>query len=1481
MSHTRVRRLECAVSCPLGGFTLLACLLLLGPVNSLRAQSLVVDQQSLAFAGQFNGSPITQTLNIASTGGSIPFILSAPSGTTWLRVNGQSIASGSTPSAVTVTVDPAGLDPGIKKANIAVIGGATNLPAIQVTFTVSAISVNPPSVSVGYTANTTNFPAPQSVTLTGAPTDCNAVVSYISGGNWFTLNSTTCKVPGSLIFRFDSAVLQGLAAGNYTGSVTITPVSGTSPPAVVQLSLAVVSNPAVTLNPPALNFNFQTGGTNNLVSQPFTISTTSTQPLNFSITSSADSSWSGVTLSPPSGATGGSTGQAVITVSVSPAGLAPKTYTGKITVFTPGGTPTSKDTPVTLVVSANPLLNVPSSTLNFTEQLGANAPPAQNVTITSTGAALTYNVTKSANTPWLVVPASGTTPGALTVSLSQKDAASLPPGIYTATITVAATTAGSIGQQLGQQIPVVLKVSNDPLITSSVTEVNFPYQIFQGPPLDQSTGAPQKVKIGSSTAVPLNFTASLVPGACGNAWVQLNGAAIPVTGTTDGSLTVSVSAASLSPTTCVGAISIAATNSATGAIAPNSPLIVPVTLYVSSGPLLVLTPATPPVFTAVVGTQFLPPQNINLTSTSTDVLTFDTSVQQNNGAGAWLFVSPPTGTTASGNTLNISVAPGALTPGTYNGSVTVNATAGGAPVGNSGLSIPVTLIVIVGSLGVSSPAVAFEQISGGPAPASQTVTVSSSGQALNYTAVAKGTATNSNGAVTWLSVSPATGNTTTSGPLTIAADGSKLTPGAYTGTVVVTSPGAGNSPTTINVAFKVSPAALGVTNAALAFEQTAGATAASSQAVTVSSNGQALSFTAVASGSAVTSTGTVSWLSVSPASGGTATGGVLTIAVDGSKLAPGTYVGTIVVSSPGAGNSPTVINVTFIIDPASLTLTSTALVFQQTSGASAAAPQTVTVSATGVLNYTAVANSAAVTGNGTSKGTVNWLSVSPASGSTATSGVLTISVNGSQLPPGTYQGTVVVSSPGAGNSLTAINVTFTINQGVLSASATTLSFAQAPGGVAPAGQTIAVNGSPVALGFTVTAATKDGNNWLTVTPTTGTTPANVQVLVNAGALPAGVYNGAVTIGAGPGVSPIVVPVVLTVATPATPVTLTGLPASLAFTYAAGQTVPPAQSVAVSSSVAGTPFTVALQATGPAGWLLVTPTSGTAPANLSVSVDPTALPAGIYNGAITLTSPSAPAVATIQVTLTVGTLAKPVVNAILNAASYTSGGLSPGENVVIFGTAIGPATLVTGAVANNAFATVAGGTRVLFDGVEAPIIYASGTQTSVMVPYGISGRNGTSVVVDVGGVQSTAFTYFTTSAAPGIYTLNQQGSGPGAILNQDGVTVNGLTTPEKRGNVIAIYMTGEGQTDPSGVDGAIIPGVVSALKKPLQSVTASIGGVAAEVVYAGSAPGLISGVMQVNLTIPLSAPVGGAIPVIITIGAAFTQSGANVVTVAVQ
>src|SRR5437764_174316 len=100
-----------------------------------------------------------------------------------------------------------------------------------------------------------------------------------------------------------------------------------------------------------------------------------------------------------------------------------------------------------------------------------------------------------------------------------------------------------------------------------------------------------------------------------------------------------------------------------------------------------------------------------------------------------------------------------------------------------------------------------------------------------------------------------------------------------------------------------------------------------------------------------------------------------------------------------------------------------------------------------------------------------------------------------------------------------------------------------------------------------------------------------------------------------------------------------------------------------------------------------------------------------------------------------------------------------------------------------------------------------------------------------------------------------------MLNDTGCCNSGRN-PSMRGSMATLFATGEGQTTPRGVDGSISryrPG--SALPKPLLPVSVTVGGVPAEVVYAGEAADQVAGSLQVNFRIPRNAPVGEAVPLV--------------------
>jgi uncharacterized protein (TIGR03437 family) len=264
-------------------------------------------------------------------------------------------------------------------------------------------------------------------------------------------------------------------------------------------------------------------------------------------------------------------------------------------------------------------------------------------------------------------------------------------------------------------------------------------------------------------------------------------------------------------------------------------------------------------------------------------------------------------------------------------------------------------------------------------------------------------------------------------------------------------------------------------------------------------------------------------------------------------------------------------------------------------------------------------------------------------------------------------------------------------------------------------------------------------------------------------------------------------------------------------------------------------------------------------------------AAVANGAVTATFP-ANSITLLVVPPATLPVPRPKVASITNAASYGET-IAPGEMVVVWGAGMGPEKLASLDVdANGMVTTSSGGVRVLFDGIPAPVVYASAGQCSAVVPYLAGVGPTTHVQVEYQGVRSEPVEVAIAATAPGLFTSDASGKGPGAILNEDG-TRNSASAPARAGSVVVLWGTGEGVTDPPGVDGRPAADV---LPRPVAPVTVQIGGVAAVVEYAGAAPGNMPGVFQINARVPAS--VSGTAAVRVTIGGRASQDG---VTVAVR
>ena len=232
----------------------------------------------------------------------------------------------------------------------------------------------------------------------------------------------------------------------------------------------------------------------------------------------------------------------------------------------------------------------------------------------------------------------------------------------------------------------------------------------------------------------------------------------------------------------------------------------------------------------------------------------------------------------------------------------------------------------------------------------------------------------------------------------------------------------------------------------------------------------------------------------------------------------------------------------------------------------------------------------------------------------------------------------------------------------------------------------------------------------------------------------------------------------------------------------------------------------------------------------------------------------------------------VINAFNGASNAQAAGIAPGECIYISGISIGPSPLVSGKIpATGALATTLSGTTVSINGVQAPIVYASASQTSVMVPYEIAGATTAKIVVTYANQTTASFSVPVVATAPGLFTSNTSGTGEVVAFNADG-TVNSSTNAASAGQVVVLFATGEGATDPVLADGQVVGDI---LATPLAQVSVTIGGQKAQVAYAGSGPGLLTGILQVEAIVPQGAGTG-AVPVSLTIGSTSSQTGATIV-----
>jgi uncharacterized protein (TIGR03118 family) len=244
----------------------------------------------------------------------------------------------------------------------------------------------------------------------------------------------------------------------------------------------------------------------------------------------------------------------------------------------------------------------------------------------------------------------------------------------------------------------------------------------------------------------------------------------------------------------------------------------------------------------------------------------------------------------------------------------------------------------------------------------------------------------------------------------------------------------------------------------------------------------------------------------------------------------------------------------------------------------------------------------------------------------------------------------------------------------------------------------------------------------------------------------------------------------------------------------------------------------------------------------------------------------------------GSIAPPsALTAVVNAASWQPGPIAPGELIVLGGQTVGAIPLVSAVIpTSGSIASKLDGVTVTINNIPTPILYTSGSETSVQVPNGIVPSPFTptaNIVVVTPGQTSQAFAVPLYPTAPGLFASNSEGTGQLASMNQDG-TENSTTNPAAGGTMVTMYATGEGFTNPAGIDGAVQSGTS---RSPNQNVSLTIGGQTAKVVSAGTPVGTLSGLMVVQAIVPTGLTPGPS-AVVLTVG---TVSTTQTVTISLK
>jgi len=236
---------------------------------------------------------------------------------------------------------------------------------------------------------------------------------------------------------------------------------------------------------------------------------------------------------------------------------------------------------------------------------------------------------------------------------------------------------------------------------------------------------------------------------------------------------------------------------------------------------------------------------------------------------------------------------------------------------------------------------------------------------------------------------------------------------------------------------------------------------------------------------------------------------------------------------------------------------------------------------------------------------------------------------------------------------------------------------------------------------------------------------------------------------------------------------------------------------------------------------------------------------------------------------------PLPNRVESATGSENGGqFAPGSWVSIFGDGLADTQVIA---SEQPYPTQLGGTSVTLGGTRLPLLFVDPKQLNAFIPFQVTPNTRQQLIIERQGSLSMPFSVTIADAIPGIYTLDQSGSGQGTIMVSGTAALAAPApkgSPAPPGASLEIYCTGLGLVSNSPQDGQTA--ALDALSPTVNPVQVTIGGVRATSQFAGLTPGFV-GLYKVSVQMPEGVPSGDSVPLSVSVAG----KESNTVTIAVQ